>query len=101
MAKIDVRKGMPSAQIDKAEFTKRMREQFYDPAKKSDRRSTRSSMSPGKPMTSIARARAPGRLVPAMPIRAMSCRSNGSRPNAASKRRSSGRKTRNRRHASW
>lgn len=32
MAKIDVRKGMPSVQIDKAEFTKRMRERFYDPA---------------------------------------------------------------------
>ena len=32
MAKIDVRKGMPSVQIDKAEFAKRMREQFYDPA---------------------------------------------------------------------
>jgi multimeric flavodoxin WrbA len=32
MAKVDVRKGMPSVELDKAEFLKRFREQFYDPA---------------------------------------------------------------------
>ncbi len=31
MAKIDVRKGMPSVQLDKREFTKRFQARFYDP----------------------------------------------------------------------
>jgi multimeric flavodoxin WrbA len=32
MARVSVRKGMPSAQLTKAEFTERMRNRFYDPA---------------------------------------------------------------------
>lgn len=32
MAEVTVRKGMPSVQIDKAEFARRMRARFYDPA---------------------------------------------------------------------
>ncbi len=32
MAKVKVRKGMPSVQLTKAEFTERLRERFYDPA---------------------------------------------------------------------
>jgi hypothetical protein len=32
MAEIKVRKGMPSVQLDKAEFKKRFLTQFYDPA---------------------------------------------------------------------
>ncbi len=32
MAKIQVRKGMPSTQLSKAEFTERLRRRFYDPA---------------------------------------------------------------------
>ena len=32
MARIRIRKGMPSVALDKAEFTRRLRERFYDPA---------------------------------------------------------------------
>jgi len=32
MARVSVRKGMPSAQLTKVEFTERMRNRFYDPA---------------------------------------------------------------------
>ena len=32
MVRVSVRKGMPSAQLTKAEFTERMRNRFYDPA---------------------------------------------------------------------
>src|SRR3954465_141742 len=32
MASIEVRKGMPSVQLDKAEFTARLKHRFYDPA---------------------------------------------------------------------
>src|SRR6476620_8964537 len=32
MARIKVRKGMPSVQLDKATFAERMRQRFYDPA---------------------------------------------------------------------
>ena len=32
MARIKVRKGMPSVALDKAEFARRLRERFYDPA---------------------------------------------------------------------
>jgi hypothetical protein len=32
MAEINIRKGMPSVQLDKAEFKKRFLTQFYDPA---------------------------------------------------------------------
>ena len=32
MAKITVRKGMPSVQLDKEEFRKRFLAKFYDPA---------------------------------------------------------------------
>ena len=35
MARIKVRKGMPSVALDKAEFARRMRRRFYDPAFKS------------------------------------------------------------------
>lgn len=31
MAEINIRKGMPSVQLDKAEFKRRFRERFYDP----------------------------------------------------------------------
>ncbi len=32
MARVRIRKGMPSVQLSKAEFTERLRERFYDPA---------------------------------------------------------------------
>src|SRR5471032_849135 len=32
MAKVKVRKGMPSVALDRAEFTRRLRQRFYDPA---------------------------------------------------------------------
>ena len=32
MARIKVRKGMPSVTLDKALFAKRLKERFYDPA---------------------------------------------------------------------
>jgi hypothetical protein len=32
MADVNVRKGMPSPQLDKSEFKKRFLTQFYDPA---------------------------------------------------------------------
>ena len=32
MAEVDVRKGMPSVTLDKAEFSRRVRQRFYDPA---------------------------------------------------------------------
>ena len=35
MAKVKVRKGMPSVALDKAEFARRMRQRFHDPAFKS------------------------------------------------------------------
>ena len=80
MARIKVRKGMPSVQLDKAQFAERLKQRFHDPAfeplqaeidKIIDAAWDGYDDSRKSPYTRPAG--------PAMPIRSTSCRSTGSR----------------------
>ena len=99
MAEINIRKGMPSVQLDKAEFKKRFLTQFYDPAFQPLQ----------KELDKIAEAAWDGydnyrKAPPLRPVRAsliptMIFPSSGWRPARRSQLRNDGRKTRQRHRA--
>lgn len=75
------RKGMPSPRLKEAEFKRRYREQFNDPAFEAAlQNSTLSPTLLGRPMTILARVREPGKQARASPTRPTTFRSTGSRP---------------------
>ena len=91
MARVKVRTGMPSVALDKAEFARRVRARFYDPAfEPVEQEIERSSRPPGTATTTAASRRAPSRPARATPIRATSSRSTGRsepRPSSSAERR--------------
>jgi hypothetical protein len=69
MTEIDVRKGMPAVKLDRAEFEKRYRSRYADPAFQPLQKDLMPLSAPlGTPIATRASPLSPARQVPGLPI---------------------------------